>query len=640
MKALLLRCVWTSVEAGVGVLAVLLVCSLLRRLRAPSRYLCWLWLAAGARFLLPGIPLTLPRPHSAPLAKAADTVQAFAAGVRQAAEVPAVSAPAAPPVQAVSPAAAPWYAGITVWHLLGLAWLAGTVLLAVHAVIGYCRLARRVSLACKMADGCYTCAAVAAPFTLGILRPRVYMPADLTGPARAAVLRHERTHIARGDTVTKPLFYAAACLHWWNPLVWLAFAQFERTMECACDESAMRGQPPERRSDYGESILHYATLPREPVPGSLCFSRGRVRERVARVLRYRRPGRAVLAFCAAFTLLAGAACLVRPALAEAVLPAAAEEPAEPETPEGPPVAPAENDTEPEPAESDLIALSPQRKRAEWHAADERTPQEMAGYFQDPLPDHYMLSRHAAAGHQGDDLLAGQGSHVKAAAAGVVVESGYDSFYGNYILLAHPDAPGGDWTSFYAHMETPALVESGPVEAGQTLGYVGDTGYSFGMHLHFALCKGGLPLPPHFFTEYGGACAVAPAGESYESLSAPLTAEPASTYADSGPTADPAAIQDYLAENVTQAGTVTAAADGVVLCYGFAEGQERFVQLSHGTDAQGRRWVTEYTGLDSIELPEGSRFIDAGTPIGTAGGAWQFQVLVDGKVISLETFSDF
>ena len=66
--------------------------------------------------------------------------------------------------------------------------------------------------------------------------------AEKFGPARDAVILHERTHIRRGDPLTKPLFYAVACLHWFNPLAWLAFREFERDMEAACDEAAVRGQ--------------------------------------------------------------------------------------------------------------------------------------------------------------------------------------------------------------------------------------------------------------------------------------------------------------------------------------------------------------------------------------------------------------
>ena len=85
-------------------------------------------------------------------------------------------------------------------------WLAGVLVLALRSIAGYWRLRRSVTLACKAPDGCYGGACVAAPFTLGILRPRIYLPDSLQGAARQAVLLHEQTHIRRGDPLTKPLF--------------------------------------------------------------------------------------------------------------------------------------------------------------------------------------------------------------------------------------------------------------------------------------------------------------------------------------------------------------------------------------------------------------------------------------------------
>ena len=76
MRSTVLAFLLLSARGGVAALTAWLVCRALRRAHAPSRLLCWLWLAVGLRFVLPwGIPLKLPRPESAPLAAAADTVQ-------------------------------------------------------------------------------------------------------------------------------------------------------------------------------------------------------------------------------------------------------------------------------------------------------------------------------------------------------------------------------------------------------------------------------------------------------------------------------------------------------------------------------------------------------------------------------------
>ena len=324
MRSTVLSFLLLSLWGGAAALAAWVVCRLLRRAHAPSRFLCWLWLAVGLRFVLPfGIPLALPRPQNTQLAEAADTVQALTQPELTAPDLPAMvpAAPAAP---------APWYTTLTVWHLLAAVWAVGVALLAVRAVWGYLRLSRQVALACKTPDGCFSGPCVPTPFTLGLLRPRIYLPAGLAGPARDAVILHERTHIRRGDPLTKPLFYAVACLHWFNPLAWLAFREFERDMEAACDEAAVRGQSSAARSAYCESILRFAMQGRG-VPGSLAFGQGSAKTRIVHLLHYRRLGAGAMVVCAVVIAASMTACMVRPTLENA--PAATPETAEAAEPE-------------------------------------------------------------------------------------------------------------------------------------------------------------------------------------------------------------------------------------------------------------------------------------------------------------------
>lgn len=172
MRSTVLAFLLLSARGGVAALAAWLVCRALRRAHAPSRLLCWLWLAVGLRFVLPwGIPLKLPRPESAPLAAAADTVQELG-------ELPLL-----PPAPAAAAAAAPlpWYARLTPWHALAAVWLVGVLVLAVRGAVGYLKLKRCVALACKTPDGCYGGACVPTPVHTGFCAP-AHLPAGQ--PAR------------------------------------------------------------------------------------------------------------------------------------------------------------------------------------------------------------------------------------------------------------------------------------------------------------------------------------------------------------------------------------------------------------------------------------------------------------------------
>lgn len=477
MGELVLRFLLLSLWGGAATLGALAVSGVLRRLHIPSRLLCWLWLAVGLRFALPwGIPLTLPRPRNENLAQAADTVQALAEGPAPVA-LPAVQAPAV-----TAAAAAPWYTRLTVWHLLAAVWAVGVLVLAVRAVAGYLRLRRTVALACKTEDGCYSGSCVPAPFTLGILRPRIYLPAALTGAARQAVVLHERTHLRRHDPQTKPLYYAVVCLHWFNPLAWLAFRQLEREMESACDEAAVRGCDAAARNAYCESILQYA-LQGRMAPGSLAFGQGSVKARIVHLLHYRKIGAGALLVCAAAVGLSVTACMMQPQVEEAT-----PETAQPATTE----AAAETPDTPETA----VTFTANTAGLPNLDDPENSPR-----FLCPV-DYEYVTVYMNEGHRGDDLAADIGTPVYAAQDGLVTYAAYHQSYGNCVVLDHGAGPDGNlWTTLYAHMDDYTVEAGQTVKAGELIGHVGTTGYSTGPHLHFELLCNGIVAQPRYFTAY-------------------------------------------------------------------------------------------------------------------------------------------
>ena len=584
-----------SARGGAAALAAWAVCKLLRRAHAPSRLLCWLWLAVGLRFVLPwGIPLSLPRPQNTQLAAAADTVQELG-------ELPLV----APPPAVSAPAAAlPWYARLTPWHALAAVWAVGVAVLAVRGIVGYIKLKCHVALACKTSDGCYSGACVTAPFTLGILRPRVYLPDDLQGTARQAVLLHEQTHIRRRDPLTKPLFYAVACLHWFNPLVWLAFCTFERDMEAACDEAAVRGRPLPERNAYCESLLHFAVQGRS-IPGSLAFGQGSVKERIVHLLHYRRLGAGALAVCAAVVGLSVTACMVRPQVEDA--PATAAPPATAETAEPTPT----------PAPTSVPAVAAAALPTLDNAAN--SPR-----FICPVKYKY-ISRFATNGHRGDDLCAAEGTEIYAAADGVVLAAQEHYSWGNFVEIDHgTDADGLRWVTLYAHMKSCAVQVGQTVTAGQVIGYVGSTGNATGNACHFEMQVNGTLVEPRYFTAYGGSDAAELTQEKADEILAEAVRRAASdqvTAADGAalsgvdlftlPVAPPPQVSGYDPENghpgidfaAEEGAEVYAVADGIVTTADYDAEKGNYVVLDHGGGLE-----TEYQHLKSSLVSAGQSVV--------------------------------
>jgi murein DD-endopeptidase MepM/ murein hydrolase activator NlpD len=107
-----------------------------------------------------------------------------------------------------------------------------------------------------------------------------------------------------------------------------------------------------------------------------------------------------------------------------------------------------------------------------------------GWRNDPISG---VRRHHAA----VDLSAPQGTPVRAAMEGKVSTASYDRTYGNFIILTHP----GGYQSLYAHLYTISIKKGDQVAQGAQIGTVGNTGYSTGPHLHFAIFRNSRAVNP-------------------------------------------------------------------------------------------------------------------------------------------------
>ncbi len=284
---------------------VLLVLFLLRLLlrHAPRRYTCALWWIAVFRLLSPvALPSAWSLFNLAPLASSeggqitALTEMAVSRGLPSVGMDTAATQAAGTPVPTL---------GLTA--LLGLLWAAGVAALLLWRIVQALRLRRSLADAVEAEPGVYESPRVSEPFLAGLRRPRIYLPAGLTGPGRACVLAHERAHLRRRDHWTLAVWTVLTAVHWYNPLVWLACRAAARDLETACDEAAVRALGDERRADYSETLLALASGRRDLLP-TLTFSAPDVGRRIRHVLTFRRGGRLAVGAAALVLLLACLTC--------------------------------------------------------------------------------------------------------------------------------------------------------------------------------------------------------------------------------------------------------------------------------------------------------------------------------------------
>ena len=173
--------------------------------------------------------------------------------------------------------------------ILSLLWIVGMAAMAEYTFFTYSRLRRQVTLAIRVNDNVYLSENIPSPFVLGVFRPKIYLPYGMTEKDMFHVIAHERTHIQRRDHWWKPLGFLLLTVHWFNPLMWVAYILLCRDIELACDERVIHQLRPSQRADYSQALLNCAVTHRSIAACPVAFGEVGVKERVKNVLTYRRP---------------------------------------------------------------------------------------------------------------------------------------------------------------------------------------------------------------------------------------------------------------------------------------------------------------------------------------------------------------
>ena len=179
--------------------------------------------------------------------------------------------------------------GNTIMTILTIVWTIGILLLVAYTVISYWRLHREIDTAVRYKDNIFQSENVSSPFVLGLIKPRIYLPFKLDGQDMEHVVAHEQAHIRRKDHWWKPLGFLLLTIHWFNPLMWLAYVLLCRDIELACDEKVIKGLSNEQRADYTQALVACSVNRRMIAACPLAFGEVGVKERVKSVMNYKKP---------------------------------------------------------------------------------------------------------------------------------------------------------------------------------------------------------------------------------------------------------------------------------------------------------------------------------------------------------------
>lgn len=288
MNELFLKIINMSISASWLILAVLILRLVLKK--APKWVNVLLWGIVAVRLICPlsfeSALSLIPSSETIPLDIEMAAKPTIDSGV------PAINSVVNPvlssfaPPQHVLTSANP----LQIWiPILNIIWLIGVGAILLYTAVSYWRLCRKVDTAVRYKGNIFQSENVSSPFVLGIIKPRIYLPFNMNGQDLEHVVAHEQAHIRRKDHWWKPLGFLLLTIHWFNPLMWLAYVLLCRDIELACDEKVIKELGNEQRADYMQALVACSVNRRMIAACPLAFGEVGVKERVKSVMNYKKP---------------------------------------------------------------------------------------------------------------------------------------------------------------------------------------------------------------------------------------------------------------------------------------------------------------------------------------------------------------
>ena len=326
MQVLFLKLLGLSLTGSLFALAVMLIRLLFRR--APRWIFCVLWGIVALRLLL---PISIESSFSVVPESVASGEIISGVGDRYVGKVDVYYENNAGYSDAVDAGRQPIYSGEgyyvvteqgsleapttvgdTIFPVLSWIWFAGVAAMLAYLTISYLLLRRKMAEATLLRENIWQCEQVDSPFVLGFVKPRIYLPYAINNSDMANVIAHEQAHIRRRDHWWKPLGFVLLAVHWFNPVLWVAYILLCRDIEAACDEKVIRRMEKDQKRAYSTALLNCSVHHRRIAACPLAFGEVGVKERVKRVMNYKKPAVWIVILMIAVSVLVSALLLTNP----------------------------------------------------------------------------------------------------------------------------------------------------------------------------------------------------------------------------------------------------------------------------------------------------------------------------------------
>ncbi len=256
-----------SVDSAWLIIAVIIVRAVLQK--APMYFRKILWSLVGIRLL---IPFSFESAFSLVPHEAQQTAQRVTGQV--------VAAPASQ--------------GLSFTDVVPVLWIAVGVAFLVYGIISYIKLRLKIIDGVLVKENIYQSDRIQSPFVCGFIKPKIYMPYGLDEATQDCVLRHEKTHIKYADHIIKAFSFIVLCIHWFNPLVWVAYFLLCKDIELSCDESVVKKYDSEGCKQYAKALLALGVNKVKFTACPVAFGEVSIKTRIKSVINYKKAGKLLI----------------------------------------------------------------------------------------------------------------------------------------------------------------------------------------------------------------------------------------------------------------------------------------------------------------------------------------------------------
>lgn len=172
-----------------------------------------------------------------------------------------------------------------VFSVASLIWivLAAAALIAFMLLYGLTK--SEIRDATPIGDNQFLSDKVLSPAVYGFIRPKIILPKGLRQEDLPYILQHENIHIRRRDNLWRVLAIVTACIHWFNPLIWLMLKAFFADMELSCDERVLKKYGVESQKDYALALVNCEA---NKTMLASAFGGAKIRVRIDNILSYKK----------------------------------------------------------------------------------------------------------------------------------------------------------------------------------------------------------------------------------------------------------------------------------------------------------------------------------------------------------------